>query len=168
MELFIFFLAILALMLIYNHFDNKLKKEHEKREKAKKELEELTKLFNKNLKESRKKKTLSRKKLSSKSSDVKSDIEKEATLMRMEFNYDKYKNYIKTSPLWKLKRLERLEIDNFMCVSCCKQLTEQTAHVHHKNYESLYNEKMKDLETLCPTCHEQAHIKQSGKANEYK
>ena len=85
-------------MLIYNHYDNKLTKEHEKREKAKKELEELTKLFYKNSKESRKKKTLSGKKLST-ISDVKSDVEKEATLMRMEFNYDKYKNYINTSPL---------------------------------------------------------------------
>ena len=63
-----------------------------------------------------------------------------------------YDDYI-TSAAWKLKRREVLERDEYKCVECGKTSKLQ---VHHKTYARLGDEKLSDLETLCPSCHELA------------
>lgn len=84
-------------------------------------------------------------------------IELEAQILRSKYNYQNYLDYIQNNPRWQNKRLQRLEIDKYICQSCGKQLTSQTAHIHHVNYNSLFNENMNDIISLCPPCHEKEH-----------
>lgn len=61
-----------------------------------------------------------------------------------------YNEYI-SSPEWRAKRQERLEIDGHRCVVC--HLTDDL-EVHHLHYESLGNEDaLNDLVTVCKRHH---------------
>ena len=58
-------------------------------------------------------------------------------------------------PRWQKKRLKVLERDQWTCHSCWE--TEETLHVHHLKYAKSGNpwdSPMKDLKTLCESCHE--------------
>lgn len=70
----------------------------------------------------------------------------------------RYRNYI-SSDAWKQKRLERLEHDGRECSECGN-----TKHlqVHHLTYERLGNELLRDLLTLCDTCHSRLHGRVPG------
>jgi hypothetical protein len=65
-------------------------------------------------------------------------------------NKDFYNRYI-SSEDWKVKRRQILERDGNCCQTC---LSNECLEVHHKTYERLGNEALKDLITLCHDCHE--------------
>lgn len=54
---------------------------------------------------------------------------------------------------WKNLRATKLAL-NFQCQVCG---TENNLDVHHVRYKSLYDVGMRDLLTLCRTCHETLH-----------
>lgn len=59
-----------------------------------------------------------------------------------------------TSPEWQIKKDEIKELDGYQCRTChCTENLE----VHHITYENLFNEKDKDLATLCRSCHQEIH-----------
>lgn len=69
------------------------------------------------------------------------------------------KSYIEKlrDPRWQKVRLEVLQRDEWMCVSC--QDHEQTLHVHHGFYmknRDPWDYPLETLHTLCETCHSQA------------
>ena len=75
-------------------------------------------------------------------------------------NYTTYNDYIANSAVWQAKRAHRLEIDNYTCQSC---YSKDHLHVHHITYKNLFNENVvKELITICKTCHKAIH-KRCGK-----
>ena len=57
-------------------------------------------------------------------------------------------------PDWGEKRQERLQIDDYMCQTCCHDGSNWPLEVHHKTYERFGNENvLTDLITLCRQCH---------------
>ncbi len=65
-------------------------------------------------------------------------------------NYQKYLR----SEEWKMRREQRLKIDNYTCQMCG---TKEKLVVHHKTYARIFNEDMDDLITLCDPCHKKVH-----------
>ena len=59
------------------------------------------------------------------------------------------------SPDWKEKRKEQLKYDNYTCQLC--DAHNCVLDVHHCTYVNLFNEKNKDLKSLCRTCHDSVH-----------
>jgi hypothetical protein len=80
------------------------------------------------------------------------DLKHRHKLKYIESRRKKMNEYYATHT-WKQKRLQRLKIDNFICLRCLGKATE----VHHKNYDNFRQEKMEDLESLCHPCHEVRH-----------
>ena len=68
-----------------------------------------------------------------------------------------YNKYMK-SPEWAKKRKERLELDGYKCQMCG---TTEKLEVHHIKYDTLGNENMDDLITLCEHCHTKVHSAKS-------
>lgn len=71
---------------------------------------------------------------------------------------DQYKH-----PNWQRVRLEALEAANFTCQRC--QDDESQLHVHHKRYvkgRMIWEYEGSDLEVLCDSCHEQAHMEKDA------
>ena len=67
--------------------------------------------------------------------------------MRSEF----YENYMK-SPEWEEKKRQRMEIDHRSIEHC------RTMQVHHVTYRNLGDEDvMRDLCTVCGSCHKKLH-----------
>lgn len=66
----------------------------------------------------------------------------------------RYHEYL-SSEEWKKKRLERLKIDKFTCQNCGNKSSR--LDVHHITYETLYNESINDIITLCHPCHFKLH-----------
>jgi 5-methylcytosine-specific restriction endonuclease McrA len=60
--------------------------------------------------------------------------------------------YLKSDE-WKNKRENTLKRDNYTCV-CCE---EKATQVHHINYNNVYQEKEKQLISVCKSCHEGIH-----------
>jgi len=65
-----------------------------------------------------------------------------------------YYEYLQ-SDKWKQKRLERLKLDNFTCQKCGNK--SGRLDVHHTTYDTLYNESIYDIITLCHPCHFKLH-----------
>jgi len=65
-----------------------------------------------------------------------------------------YRNYLQSNE-WKKKRLERLKLDGFKCQMCHQHKGQ--LDVHHTTYDTLYNENINDLITLCRPCHAKIH-----------
>jgi hypothetical protein len=64
---------------------------------------------------------------------------------------DQYKD-----PRWQKKRLQIMERDEFMCISC--QETEKTLNVHHLEYikdKFIWDYPNSELITLCEDCHKE-------------
>ena len=80
-----------------------------------------------------------------------------AYYMRQEKDKDLYFTYINESPRWRFKRETRFNIDKGICQSCGKTIYINSFHCHHKNYNSLFNEDMEDLVSLCWSCHIEEH-----------
>lgn len=69
-----------------------------------------------------------------------------------------YKRYI-SSPEWKQKEAERMEIDGYRCVMCGRSIDHcRTLQVHHVTYKRLGHENaLTDLCTVCGSCHKKLH-----------
>jgi len=66
-----------------------------------------------------------------------------------------YQAYLRHNA-WTLKRTQKLS-QNPSCEYPKCQYTGKYLQVHHKNYDSLYDESMSDLETLCEYHHSKRH-----------
>jgi len=80
-----------------------------------------------------------------------------AYYMRQANDKNLYFTYIDKSPNWRLKRETRFNIDKGICQSCGKTIYLNSFHCHHENYNSLFNEDMQDLISLCSSCHKEKH-----------
>ena len=65
-----------------------------------------------------------------------------------------YKTYIKSKER-KEKRQEYILNKNWKCEICWKKWN----HLHHRNYDNVWNEKEWDLILLCWNCHKNIHFK---------
>lgn len=68
-----------------------------------------------------------------------------------------YEEYIKKHPRWKKVREARFNFDDGRCVVCHKDLHGKIYNTHHLHYQRLGHERMRDVITLCPACHEDFH-----------
>lgn len=57
------------------------------------------------------------------------------------------------SVAWSNKRVEVFEEKGVRCAYC----DDLAYQVHHKSYENVGQEKLKDLEPICESCHEEIH-----------
>lgn len=67
--------------------------------------------------------------------------------------YASYTAYLR-SPAWLALREEVLKRDRYRCRRCRSR---SFLSVHHRHYEHLGNERLRDLETLCRSCHRTTH-----------
>lgn len=67
-----------------------------------------------------------------------------------------YKEYIAKHPHWKAVRKARFDFDKGLCVVCHCDVS-QGYETHHLNYARLGNERIRDVITLCSSCHTQFH-----------
>lgn len=60
---------------------------------------------------------------------------------------------------WEKKKKKRLEIDNYTCVMCGRDIEHcRSMQVHHITYKNLGHEDvMNDLCTVCGSCHKKLH-----------
>ena len=72
------------------------------------------------------------------------------------FETSKRGRYIKYlgSDAWKFKRTQALVRDNYICQACKNNPAEE---VHHLTYDTLFDEKLEDLLSVCKACHNQLH-----------
>ena len=75
----------------------------------------------------------------------------------------KTKNDYLHSPEWQAKRKQRLAIDNYICQGCGKDNI--PLEIHHINYDTLYNEDINFLVSVCRDCHQAIHDKYGYKGN---
>lgn len=68
-----------------------------------------------------------------------------------------YKEYIAKHPRWKKVRQKRFEFDEGRCVICHKDLHGRVYQTHHLHYQRLGHERLRDVITLCPACHDDFH-----------
>ena len=60
--------------------------------------------------------------------------------------------------LFSSKWLLRKKMVHFRAKRTCEECgTKQDLHVHHKTYDNIGNEPLKDLLLLCLGCHQKAH-----------
>ena len=64
-----------------------------------------------------------------------------------------YKKYLRSKE-WQDVRESLFKVRGKKCEECG---SEEQINVHHKHYGSLYNEKLKDLQVLCRSCHRKTH-----------
>lgn len=67
-----------------------------------------------------------------------------------------YKDYLK-HPRWKKVRETRLEFDDFKCAICHRDMRGEPYETHHLSYALLGRERLRDVITLCPSCHAAFH-----------
>lgn len=72
---------------------------------------------------------------------------------RPPLNKAKYKQYLK-SKKWAEKKFELFSLRGEKCERCQSEIDLQ---VHHKNYRTIFNEDLEDLEILCSKCHKAEH-----------
>lgn len=65
-----------------------------------------------------------------------------------------YKQYLKTAH-WERTRRTMLKLNAYRCSKCGTE--NRKLHVHHKTYENLFMEKIKDLWVVCDKCHGELH-----------
>ena len=68
-----------------------------------------------------------------------------------------YKEYIREHPRWKKVRRARFEFDEGRCVICHRDLTGEPYQTHHLSYQRLGRERLRDVITLCDSCHHTFH-----------
>lgn len=73
------------------------------------------------------------------------DVEEAGSWLHGFKSYQEYLN----SPEWKQKSGDKLASTKGLCELCGEKATQ----AHHKHYNSKYNEKLEDLESLCDSCH---------------
>lgn len=67
-----------------------------------------------------------------------------------DFTMVNYYEYLQSEE-WKEKRYQKIRKVGRICERCGRRC--KRPHIHHKTYVRLGNEKMSDLEVLCPICH---------------
>lgn len=72
-------------------------------------------------------------------------------------NQSGYYNMYLQSEAWKQKCQQVLERDDHKCVMCGRPADE----VHHNTYEHIGKERLSDLASVCKTCHQDHHKKES-------
>lgn len=86
----------------------------------------------------------------------------------MQKKYRNYKEYLK-SPEWQAKRkavferaLKNAKSNNRFgtCEKCGYQPYKPCLQVHHLTYEHVYDERLEELQLLCPRCHKEETKKQ--------
>jgi 5-methylcytosine-specific restriction endonuclease McrA len=65
-----------------------------------------------------------------------------------------YHSYLQ-SEAWNQKRKKRLAKDKYRCQDCGVEGV--PLHVHHRTYKRLGRERMSDLVSVCPSCHDARH-----------
>lgn len=73
---------------------------------------------------------------------------------RYYIDHSEYEAYIEFSARWAWKRTMRKVIDGHACRHCGAA---RRLQVHHKTYDRLRIESMRDLVTLCAACHAEVH-----------
>lgn len=68
-----------------------------------------------------------------------------------------YREYIQRHPHWQKVRQARFEFDGGRCVICHADLHGKAFQTHHLHYSRLGNERMRDVITLCDSCHKAFH-----------
>ena len=61
-------------------------------------------------------------------------------------------NYLSTAH-WHEVRIKKIIATGYTCEICHRQLDANSLHVHHKRYDTLFNESPEDLQTVCVSCH---------------
>lgn len=67
-----------------------------------------------------------------------------------------YKDYLH-HPRWKKLRQARLEFDEYRCVVCHRDMRGEPYETHHLTYQRLGRERIRDVVTVCPSCHKVFH-----------
>jgi 5-methylcytosine-specific restriction endonuclease McrA len=67
-----------------------------------------------------------------------------------------YQEYLQSDE-WKYKRDMMIRLRNYECELCHRSPSD--LHVHHKTYENVCNERVRDLMVVCRKCHEHLHSK---------
>lgn len=65
----------------------------------------------------------------------------------------RYNEYLR-SPEWEARRNLVLDRDNFECQARLPGCAHIANHVHHLNYDHVFNEPLFDLESVCKSCHD--------------
>lgn len=73
-----------------------------------------------------------------------------------------YETYLK-SMRWHLLRVKVLTRDEYKCASC---KSTDTLQLHHRHYQTLGEESLDDVITLCKTCHKLFHLAQNAVRSE--
>lgn len=71
----------------------------------------------------------------------------------MPYDKQKYDDYLLSSE-WYVKKQQTFKRDGHRCRKC---YSEKNLKAHHKTYQSLFNENLDDLITLCGSCHSNTH-----------
>ena len=69
----------------------------------------------------------------------------------------KYDEYIKSHPRWQKVRKARFDFDDKRCVVCHRDLTGEPYQTHHLSYLRLGRERLRDVVTMCDSCHHTFH-----------
>lgn len=68
-----------------------------------------------------------------------------------------YKEYINSHPHWQKVRKARYDFDQHLCVVCRRDLTGEPYQTHHLSYQRLGRERLRDVVTMCDSCHHVFH-----------
>lgn len=69
----------------------------------------------------------------------------------------KYNDYIQKHPHWQKVRRARFDFDERRCVICRRDLTGEPYQTHHLSYQRLGHERLRDVVTMCDSCHHTFH-----------
>ena len=69
----------------------------------------------------------------------------------------RYDDYIRKHPHWQDVRRARYQFDGGRCVVCHRELAGEPYQTHHLSYQRLGREKLRDVVTMCDSCHHSFH-----------
>ena len=75
---------------------------------------------------------------------------------RTRFSWSQYVAYLR-SEKWKMKRYAKGFQVGFCCERC-GQYSKGSFEIHHKTYEHIFREPLRDLMFLCPNCHRMIEV----------
>lgn len=80
---------------------------------------------------------------------------------KKKFKYKEYEKYLKSTDWANIRKIILTRDGN----KCCMCGDIGLLHIHHLNYENIFNElsHLEDLITLCKTCHSEIHGRIGGK-----
>lgn len=69
---------------------------------------------------------------------------------------NKYKKYLRSQE-WINIKIDLIQTRGSKCERCGARRTATKLQLHHRTYETLFNESSNDLELLCGACHKREH-----------